>query len=164
MFDSENEYLTAADRIQCDKFVDEYLFDHNIRLAIVRMGFVDEDESINMAKMFWNKPYVQKEIARRMSTPQLPETAKDTEKSDKERIKAALFREAHYFGPGSSQAARVNALSRLCSIYGMDAAKTVNSNVNHQGNVLIVPGISNISDWEQQAIESQQKLSTDVRH
>lgn len=161
--EQEDEYICAADRLRYNAFVTEYMIDFNPKLACIRMGYMDE-EADQASKAFWNRPYVQQEIARRCMTPKTPDEKKVTATIDEERIKAALMREAHNYGPGSSHAARVNALSRLCSIYGLDAPKTINSNVNHTGNVLMVPEMADLDSWEKKALESQTSLVSNVRH
>ncbi len=73
----------------------------------------------------------------------------------------ALMKEAH--NQFNSGAARVAALAKLMSHYGMDApAKTQNEHL-HRGGVMMVPAIADINDWELAATNSQTRLVQEAR-
>lgn len=140
-----------------DMFVSEYLVDYNQVDAAMRCGF-QRQFAIEYAKKFMDEPYVIKRIneVRFMKTDE-----KETEEYDKARIKSSLMHEAHYHGPGSTQAARVAALGKLAVMYGMEAAKKIDVNATHRGGVMAVPGIAGLDDWEKAASASQDEL---VKH
>lgn len=163
VFASDTDYISAHERKLYETFVKEFTFDYNITLAAVRMGYGDE-EATEIGRTFYMKPYVQKLIAARVVAQKEPDEKADRDDINRERVLAALLREAHYTGAGSSHAARVNALSRLCSIYGMDAPKTVNTNTNYTGNILVVPSATSCEDWEAQAVKVQEETLKNARH
>lgn len=141
-----------------DTFVAEYLIDYNSVAAAQRCGFT-RDMAIEYSQRFLQEPYVQQKLKNMELTP----VDEDREMEfNRQRIKQQLMREAHYHGPGSSHAARVAALSKLMSIYGMEAPKQVNTkNVHeHKGGVMQVPvAAASLDDWEQQALANQQSLA-----
>lgn len=142
-----------------DMFVSEFLVDYDQVKAAMRCGF-NRQFAQEYAQRFMDEPYVQKRIneVRFMKTEE-----KATEDYDKARIRTSLMAEAHYHGPGSSQAARVAALGKLATLYGMEAPKKIDANVNHRGGVMAVPGIASLDDWEQQASASQDTLVEHAR-
>lgn len=141
-----------------DTFVAEYLIDFNSVAAAQRCGF-GREMAIEYSQKFLQEPYVQKKIKNMELT--LLDEDKEME-FNRQRIKQQLMREAHYHGPGSSHAARVAALGRLMSVYGMEAPKQVNTkNVHeHKGGVMRVPpAAASAEDWEAQALANQQSLA-----
>lgn len=100
-----------------DLFVREYMVDFDPFLAALRMGF-HKTFAAEYAGRFMGESYVQRKIkeAQQAGNPD-DET---TVVSNKQRIIAMLFREANNRGPGSSQAGRVAALSKLAQIHGLD--------------------------------------------
>lgn len=149
--------MTEREKALRDAFVSEYLVDYDQVRAAMRCGF-NRQFAQEYAKLFMDEPYVQKRIneVRFMKTDE-----RALEEYDKARIKSSLMHEAHYHGPGSSQAARVAALGKLAAMYGMEAPKKIEANVAHRGGVMAVPGIAALDDWEQTASASQDEL---VRH
>lgn len=142
-----------------DKFVKEYLQDYNPLAAAIRIGY-PKGYAREMAVRLMEEPYVVRKIQQLEQTP---------EEEDpiviKKRIHASLMREAHYHGPGASQAARVAALAKLAQMHGMDApTRTQTELTGADGQPLlsgtfVVPGVMTTEDWEKAAEEQQQKLT-----
>ena len=142
--------LSDSEKSLRDIFVREYLFDFNPLQAAIRCGFMSKFAE-QYAANFMKEPYVLKRIA---------ELKMDTdEEANKQSIKAALLREAHYHGEDSSHSARVSALAKLSAIYGLD--KSGEDGKGGTG-VMIVP-VANESDWENVAQSGQKQLKEDVR-
>ncbi len=124
----QSELLSKREMQIRERFVDEFLFDYNYTAAAVRVGYLESD-----AKQFGQKfkydSYVQKLIATRMSE----ENEEDSEEALKRLIVRSLMKEATYNGSGSSHGARVSALSKLSSIFGMDAPAKTETKVEHSG-------------------------------
>lgn len=141
-----------------DLFVSEYLVDYDQIASALRCGF-----GIEMAReygvRFMQEPYVQRRI-KELQYVKYDESA-DTD-FNQARIKARLLHEAHYYGPGATQSARVAALSTLAKMYGMEKPKTP-AGAASVGGVMQVPGISSIDDWEAAAVDSQTQLISDAR-
>lgn len=153
--------LSAQEKVLRDRFVKEYMVDYNPERAALRIGY-NKNYAEYYATQFMNEPYVLQRIADMRMAPAIND--KEEAEQTKRRIREALIREAHNYGPGSSHAARVAALSQLKSIYGMDAPKqTVNTNI-HKGGVMMVPGVSSLETWEQVAAESQDELRRETQH
>lgn len=142
-----------------DLFISEYLIDFNSVDAAQRCGF-QREFALEYSKRLMASSYVSRRI-KELQLMKVDETA-DAD-FNKVRVKAALIREAHYYGPGSSQSARVAALSRLAKLYGMQAPKKTESTVLHRGGVMAVPGIAKMEEWEAAAESSQRELISDAR-
>lgn len=151
--------MSEREKALRDMFVSEYLVDYDQVKAAQRCGF-NLQFAVEYAKRFMEESYVQQRI-RDVTFMKVDEKA--IEQFDKTRIKAALMAEAHYRGPGSSHAGRVAALSKLASLYGMEAPKKSAMDVTHKGGVMAVPGIASLAEWEQTAAESQDKLVANAR-
>ena len=150
--------LSGKEKELRDKFVDEYLLDFDQTAAAIRIGF-SASFAQTYAEKFMTEPYVRQRIAALQTA--MAEDEKIEAELDRRRIRAALMREAHYQGPGSSHAARVSALSKLASIRDMDAPTKIKSEVALRGGVMMVPGIANLEDWEKAAQASQTQLQED---
>lgn len=158
--DQIGEDLTAQEKELRDLFVREYLEDFDAKGAAIRCGFL-EGYAEQYANQFMNEMYVRKRIV---------ELSKDVKKKDDDVCKAesqqqiltSLFREANYRGPGSSHGSRVAALAKLASLYGMDAPTKVEQTIEHRGGVMSVPGIASCESWETQAMQSQEKLTSEA--
>jgi hypothetical protein len=128
--------LTERDMQFRDKFVAEYLVDYNPVAAAIRCGLTSAFAK-DYAQRFMGEPYVQQEI-KRLEGVREGDTEDDAqEKRDKAKIKSMLFREASGASPGSTASARVAALSKLMSLYGMDAPVKTEAKVEHTGKVQI---------------------------
>ncbi|UPT52960.1 terminase small subunit [Hafnia phage yong3] len=142
-----------------DRVVNEYIFDYNWTHACMRCGF-NGMFAQELGLRFATDPYVAwklKQLEQSRVTSNKDQAERDAE-LERQHIIEALKREAHYKGPGSSQAARVAALGKLAQIYDLDAPKKSKVDVTHRGGVMIVPAVANVDDWEQQAFASQQDL------
>lgn len=144
------------------KYVEEYFVDHSPRRAAIRVGysepFVDE-----FVRRMNADAFVQRLISARTKQIALDPRGEDDE--TKRVIRARLLAESTYHGPGSSHAARVSALAKLMSLYGMDAPTVVKAEHNHRGGVMFVPPIAtSLEDWEKAAVKSQQDLVSNARH
>lgn len=151
--------LTAHDMAIREKVVNEYLYDYSWTKACLRCGFRAEFCEDN-AKRFAQDPYCiwrVKELSRFRGLNPNPEQRAETLELEKIDILNALRKEAHYYGPGSSQAARVSALGKLAQLLGMEPPKAVKAEVKAKG-VMVVPGIASVDDWEQVAQQAQADL------
>lgn len=150
--------LSPKEKELRDKFVSEYLIDYDQTAAAIRIGF-SASFAQTYAEKFMTEPYVRKAIA--VAQNALVDDEKLEVEQDRRRIRAALMREAHYRGPGSSHAARVSALAKLASIRDMDAPTKIKSEMTMRGGVMMVPGIANLDEWEKAAQASQGDLQKD---
>ncbi len=147
--------LSSKEKELRDKFVDEYLLDFDQTAAAIRVGF-SASFAQTYAEKFMTEPYVRQRIAA-MQTAMAEDDKLEVE-LDRRRIRAALMREAHYRGPGSSHAARVSALAKLASIRDMDAPTKIKSDLTMRGGVMMVPAIASLEEWEKAAQASQGDL------
>lgn len=148
-----------------DLFVREYLVDYNAFGAAMRCGFM-RSFAEDYAKKFLEEPYVQQQITLLQVNISHADDDEAASAFNKSRIYNGLMREAHYYGPGSSSASRVAALSKLATIEGMDAkakAKNPNDHSSKRGGVMVAPSIIDVTDWEQTAVKSQEKLVHNAR-
>lgn len=151
--------LSADEMAIRDKVVAEYMFDYNWTNACMRCGF-NAMFAQELGQRFATDCYVRwklKEIER-SRVQRTSEQANIEADLERQHIIEALKREAHYTGPGSSQAARVAALGKLAQIYDLDAPKKAKIDVTNRGGVMIVPAVANIDEWEKTASEAQQLL------
>ncbi len=168
MFDNEDEHdvsfwseeamareLSAAERLARDRFVEQYMLDYDKVAAALRCGY-GPSFAMAYADKFIQEPYVQQRIKKLEISD--PENADTEEEQTKRMIRAGLLREAHYRGPGSSQSARVNALTKLGAMYGMDANSREQSDLANRGGVIMVPEIADVTQWEEGAGDYQKQL------
>lgn len=153
--------LTEEQKKLRDRFVEQYMIDFEPVGAAIRVGYA-KLYAKEYAQKFMDEPYVRQAIARKMVAASEDEKTEDNE--DKRRVRKLLIREATNYGPGSSHAARVAALGKLASVFGMEAPTKSHHEHNHRGGVMAVPGIAGPQEWEDAAVASQKKLATDVRH
>lgn len=153
--------LSDHDRELRDLFVIEYLKDHDYKNAAIRVGFLPAFAD-QYAAEFATDPYVKKKIDFEMTRELSPEEEAEQKRMMKRRIDAQLMRQAMYKGPGASHGARVSALAKLASIYGMDAPTKVEQTVQHKGGVMMIPSAIGLGDWEAEAMASQQKLTSEA--
>lgn len=149
--------LSKAERELRDRFVIEYLVDFDAYAAAIRIGFSASFAS-GYAQNFMDEPYVRQRISQMQREQGDPKEETD---STKRQIRAALLREAHYRGPGSSHAARVAALAKLMSLYDMDSALKTKNETTLRGGVMEVPAIANVEAWQAAATASQGQLQQD---
>jgi hypothetical protein len=145
--------LSEQERAVRDRFVEEYMVDFSPLNAARRVGFSNAFAE-QYAKRFMGESYVRRMIKAHELRTDLDES--EVEEYDKRRIRSRLMREAH--DPYSSGAARVAALGKLMSLYGMDAPTKIQQTVEHRGGVMMVPAIASLDDWERTAVASQTKL------
>lgn len=146
--------LTEHEKATRRQFVKEYLIDYDARKACLRIGYSNLFAS-DFAKRFMDEPYTLQLIAE-VEGGTAPGEEFNEEK-EKQRILKALWREANSMQ--SPAAARVAALAKLTSIFGMDAP--TRSQVKIDGNengTFIVPGIMNEAQWAEQAAAQQAEL------
>ncbi len=142
----------------CDAFVIEYLVDYDQKAAAKRLGYSDSLAN-EYGSRFMGKPYVAQKIRLQETA-----TASDTEEMMHHRILTGLIKESNYRGPGSSQGARVAALSKLAQIYSMEPpTRTKNEHSGPDGQplgngVFVVPGIMTTEQWTAQAAAQQEEL------
>lgn len=148
---------TPEERAVRDAFVKEYVIDQSPIDAAVRIGF-HRAFAGQYVKQFFEEPYVMRKIREYEALHSL-----DNEEFVKEqhsRIIANLIREANYFGPGCSHAARIQANIKLAEMTGM---------INESGEggstsgVMVVEEISDVDSWEAKAAEAQAKLKQEVK-
>ena len=153
-----SQNLSAKERELRDKFVEEYLIDFDQTAAAIRIGF-SASFAQTYAEKFMTEPYVRKKISDMQTA--MAEDEKIEADLDRRRIRAALMREAHYRGPGSSHSARVSALAKLATIRDMDAPTKIKADLSLRGGVMMVPAIANLEEWEKAAQASQTNLQKD---
>lgn len=149
--------LTEQERAVRDRFVEEYLVDYSPVRAARRVGF-SSSFAKEYAERFMQESYVARKIEE-LKHKNVDEA--DREEYDKRRIRERLMHIAHdHFAPPS---AAVAALSKLMSLYGMDAPTRIKQDIEHRGGVMMVPAIASLDDWERTAMALQQKLAETAR-
>lgn len=152
--------LTEREKALRDLFVDEYFYDRDPYAAAIRVGFM-QTFARDEAARFMNEVYVRRQIKQREE--RMLGNNPDTDEFKKKMIEQQLLREANYRGPGSSHAARVSALAKLASLYGMDIKSTPEEEENALGGVMVVPAMTSADQWEQSAATQQRKLKETVK-
>lgn len=151
----EERIYTYREKALRDYFVKEYLSDYDETAAAIRIGY-----PINVAKQYaqrlMNEPYVRRSIKEKEESVDIPDNDPEIAKR---RIIAGLIREANFRGPGSSQAARVAALSRLASLHGMDPSnKPKEPEIPEGEGTFVVPGLLTPEEWKARAAKQQEEL------
>jgi hypothetical protein len=155
----EERVYSYREKALRDFFVQEYLVDYDETAAATRVGY-GKAYAKEYGRRFMNEPYVLREIAKREGSTSLDA---DDPEAEKKRIIAGLKREANYRGPGSSQAARVAALSRLANLMGMDPKdKTKDPIENELEGAFVVPGVMTPEQWAAAAKKQQEELTSGV--
>lgn len=158
---------TAQERTVRDRFVEEYLYDHDAELAAQRVGF-PRGVAREYGLKFLEEVYVAREIKRRQlsipSPDQSEEDRRAAEVQARQQIMASLWRESNYHGPGSSQSGRVAALARLSAMYGFDAPTRTKTEVDVNGGegVFVIPGVVTADQWEKMAQAQQDQLTSGI--
>ena len=156
---SQAQTLTKSEMEIRDKFVAEYLVDYDAYKSCIRIGYAPAYAK-DFCVRFMAEPYVLNKLKATEFDPGAP---LDIEQ-EKRRVLAGLWREANNFGAGSSQAARVAALSKLSAFYGMDAPKKTQTEVTGPdgqplgAGVFVVPGMVTAEEWAKQAEAQQEEL------
>lgn len=147
--------MDPRERMIRDQFVEQYLVDYNSVLAAIRVGFREAYAKV-VGPAFLMEPYTQRAL--REAINKRKSVMADHEESEQSQIIEGLRREANYFGPGSSQAARVAALAHLAKLTNLQPAGSDGVNLHMQGGVMICPAQADPSDWQAAAMASQKKL------
>lgn len=146
----------------------EYVKHGDMRHALVSTGFADEETSPSQMSKLATKVRQSRNFAEAFDHVV---TAFDShELLTRERVLAGLFLEASdRFGP-TSAAARVSAWSKLAQLIGMEGGDSeaqrdaaLRKELSAPGGVLMVPFVSSIEQWEQNAMSMQAQLKADVR-
>lgn len=153
--------LSEVEKELRDRFVTQYLIDFDAWAAALRIGLV-KTVAGQYAQDFMEDPYVRQQISERQHA--IATDPLEAEKANKRRVEAALMKEAHYKGPGSTHGARVQALAKLATIYDMDAPIKMKSDVLHRGGVMVIPAMAGVEDWQKAALSSQAKLQSEAKH
>lgn len=148
------EHMTEKERHLAEFFVREYLVDYNRVDAAIRIGFPGGMAPM-MAERFMEMPYVKRLISD--ATMKVVDAESADAETDKQKIRAALMKEAHYRGPGSSHAARVSALGILAKIHRMDVG--TGASEGQSSGVMEIPSIAGEDDWQKVASAQQEKLA-----
>ena len=142
-----------------DRYVQEYVVDYDAYAACIRLGY-QPAYAKEFCVRFMNEPYVLNKLKQQETIGD----EQDDETTQKRKIVSALWREANNKGAGSSQAARVAALSKLSAFYGMDAAiRTKTELTGKDGKplgegVFVVPGLATAAEWAAEAEQQQEEL------
>jgi hypothetical protein len=151
--------LTKAERELRDRFVAEYLADYDAYKAAIRIGYAPAYAK-DFCQRFMQEPYVLGKI-RDAEGGHVDDADPEVQKR---MVLAGLWREARNFGAGSSQAARVAALSKISAFFGMDAPKTSKTELTGAdgmplgSGVFVVPGMVTADEWAKQAEAQQEEL------
>jgi hypothetical protein len=148
--------LSLSEKALRNEFVKQYLIDFDEFKACLRLGF-NRAFAEQWATTFMSEPYVQKKISEQ--TLQTPDDEQKQEEADKQ-LTLAVLRQAAQHGPYSS---RVAAAAKLAAILGMDKPIQSSLEITNRGGVMVVPGIGNVDDWEEEAVRSQEELIAAAR-
>lgn len=151
--------LSEKERELRDRFVVEYLKDHDTSKAASRCGF-QESFAKEYGLKFYHESYVQKKLK------ELEEKSADNPKDEERRIKLKTIRvlERILGDDNTPSAARVAAARELGNLYSWhEKEKSLQNQSGHQGGVMMVPAIADLDKWEQSASATQEKLVQDAR-
>lgn len=159
--DQRDPELTYRERALRDVFAQEYVTDYDAYHAAIRCGYA-ASYAREMATTLMGETYVQQKIKELEVLP----AGQDNPEQMKEYVVVGLRREAQYRGTGASPSARVAALSKISTIYGLDApVKTRNEHTGPDGQplggVLVIPGLMTEEAWAAAAKAQQLALTTD---
>jgi phage terminase small subunit len=142
--------LTAL-KLRCLEFIEHYLQSFNATEAARRMGYEGGSAS-SQGYEFFHHPFTKAELLKNYK--QLSDENKDAQNE----IISMLYREANYFGEGSSHSSRVRAQTQLSKIFGLETIQ-LNTKVEHVGGVMIVPGGNlTLEEMEKEMAEQQAEL------
>lgn len=146
-----NEY---EKKVRID-FVREYFKDYDAYKACIRIGYAPAFAK-QFAVRFMEEPFTLQLI----TAGQAGEDDEIDEEKQKRMVLKALWREANNFTHGSSQSARVAALSKISAFFGMDAPTRSQQqiSVDDTSGVFVVPGMMTADEWAKQAEEQQANL------
>ena len=136
-----------------ERFVDEYLFDFDPQLAMVRLGLKFGEAAIAGHKM-WTDPKVQNLIAQK-----LRERSED-EIASKQAVIAGLLREANDRNGKVRPMDRINAWKALGKLLGMETNKI---EVKGGTGVMVIPATPDANTWEKVSVKEQRKLKRKVK-
>lgn len=148
--------LTDREKALRNLFVSEYLKDYDKIAAAQRCGF-ELALAQEWANKLWAEPYVQIRISALRTSADVNQV--ELADYNRRRIREGLTKEAFYYGPGSSHSARVSALKALAELEGY--GKSDGKQPGSTGGVMQVPGVADVTNWEQIASDSQDSL---MRH
>lgn len=143
--------LSQEERSLRRKFVKEYLRDYNAMLAVARIGFESAFVETYAAK-FMSEPYTLSLIL------ETERKSKSTEQLSEQRVEdsnlaLATLRDVAVNGTPS---ARVRAATQLALLYDVAPSLKLDSGIS--SGIMIVPGIADISNWEESARQTQNQL------
>lgn len=124
--------------------------------ACIELGWIPEYAE-QWAKIFMEEPFVHR-LIKEWEKRREVDDSKEKDVDNRTRYRSWLEKEAQYFGPGSSQTARVAAIKQLMSTEGMDKPKQLEITANQSG-VMIVPAHDN---WADACKDSQTQLKQTV--
>ena len=150
-------HYTPEEQAVRDAFVEQYVIDHQPINAAMRIGF-SQAFAKKYAEVFLSESYVIKQISQVMETKTLQN--EEFVKSQRQTVLMNLIREANYFGPGASAAARLAANMKLAELTGLEDSK---GNAVSSG-VMIVESITDPDTWQAKAQESQAQLKKAVKN
>lgn len=153
--------LNYRERALRDLFVNEYLVDYDSFAAALRCGYA-ESYAREYAGKLMNETYVRQRIRELEVLP----SEDDNPEKMKNYVVVGLRREANYRGAGASPSARVAALAKISTIYGLDApAKTKHELTGPDGQplngMLVIPGLMTMEQWAEAAEKQQADLVRD---
>ncbi len=161
--DAEDQKVEPLNSLQmqlCDRFIEEYLHDHDVFLAAIRCGFAKSSARDFGDRIFF-EPYTQRKL-REIRKGEADLSKKKRDRKDEEMVREMLVNMSKRAYPAS----QVAALGKLIGVLGMNAPiKTENTNTTtHRGNVMAVPGIvADMDAWQNQAQASQKQLASETR-
>ncbi|MDA1066352.1 MAG: terminase small subunit [Verrucomicrobia bacterium] len=121
----------SAIKLRCLEFIEHYLQTFNATEAARQMGYKGNSAS-SQGYEFFHHPFTKAEFSKRYE--QLSLENKDAHKE----IISMIWREANFFGEGSTHSARVRAQSLLSKIFGLETIQ-IKADVEHRSGVMLVP-------------------------
>lgn len=148
--------LSPLEKDLRERFVVEYVKDYDPVAACVRIGFM-KGVAVRYGHQFLDEPFVQQLLdkhERQQTDPKVVER----------NIRALAWKEANSRGEGTSQSARIAALSLLADLHGLKAPTKIKAELSQTTGVFVVPAIASLEDWEKAAANAQERLMANVRH
>lgn len=140
--------------MRCLEFVENYLSCFNASEAARKMGYKGASAS-SQGWEYFHHEFTQAELTKRY------QQHADENLAARNEIISMLYREANFFGEGSSHSARVKAQTQLSKIFGMETLR-VKAEVEHTGGVMLIPMAQGLDEWKNIATTQQAALMADA--
>lgn len=158
---ARNKVKMSPGELLMRKFLHAYLQTHNIidaaRFVVPKEMQKDEEHVSKFAWSTWRS-----RVFQRLLDEHLEEFGKKTKRLKRMTLMVLENSMVEHSGLGG-HAARVKAADTMSKILGMQEKKINLKQTSVGTNLLVVPGVSNLEDWEASASKAQEKLRIQLK-